>query len=818
MARNKVFGKAMYAEIQETRNEIDEVEKEIKELSSRLDACSHLTLKSFILEITEDQLRSLLLEAQWDKNAKKNADKRSQFENLVTTLAQTYGCFKDFLLLYLNNAIAHDVQNAKSCFSLFNTAFKAWFPDRQNLQQMKAFQAEFVLQIRSSKASDGASTSTAADDDDGGDDDSGDEEHVKQLLETRMASTFKQGERSKDGLVLFESTKNNKKDVLIEISDYPNDMEVGTQIRNVKNLWNLSTIERLQFLYCILNEKASGACDEFDQLLEKLETLKKRKEELEMNKKVEMLSQKKIIGVTITGASINHDLIHHIGPSVVIVEEAAEILEPSLLAALTPSIKHLILIGDHKQLRPQVETYELCKNYHFDKSMMERLIDAGYPYKTLTKQNRMRPEFSFLLLDIYPNLEDNLPLVSKNEPLKCIGKSMFFWCHDDPERHERTYTNEKEGERVIALVLYLLWNGCRPSEITVLSAYLGQTKLLRNKLKQAKAKHPLLFQDGVVAAADDDGKATREGFIQVQTIDMYQGDENEYVIISLVRSNKQNKIGFLKEMNRRCVAQSRAKCGMYFIGNLHVLRDANNSPWYRPINTMIDQECAGYAIPLRCCKHATSTYDAVSEDEVQGIMTDPKRLCKEKCGDPYPCGMHRCKRACLPRHNHGACVEIVDDVFPVCRHPVKRKCSQDISQMLCKKNVKVVLSCGHEAEKECHQRNCDILCDVPVTAFFPCGHDTEKKCYVNIQDLSCHHPCEKRNSCGVHRCVSECGKPHGHERCQKRSITRFPAAAILRLKRRSVPKQSLGTAPTLSTLPDLVIIKSRKSAIRGTAK
>jgi helicase required for RNAi-mediated heterochromatin assembly 1 len=81
-------------------------------------------------------------------------------------------------------------------------------------------------------------------------------------------------------------------------------------------------------------------------------------------------------------------------------------------------------------------------------------------------------------------------------------------------------------------------------------------------LQDVKTKMPHLFKE------INTGRVTTEGFIQVQTIDMYQGDENKYVLISLVRSNGDRKIGFLAEQNRRCVAQSRAKCGMYFVGNV----------------------------------------------------------------------------------------------------------------------------------------------------------------------------------------------------------------------------------------------------------
>ena len=796
LMRNKSYSKAMFTEIQETRDEVREVEKRIKELSVEVDASSQLTKKSLIAELTEDQLRSLLLDGGLTYKLDKISYDKSKVQALVTIVTQNFGSIKDFLTLSLNKQVSPEhpkYAHCQLCFNIFDTAFKRWLPDREEPRRMKAFQAQYVHRVRtettdSESTKDGASTSKA---DDADDEDSGDEEHVNELLESRMFSSFKQAEKSRDGLVLFTSFKTNSaisnkkkkndvnttknttptknKDILIDISDYPSDMQVSPQIRSVKKLWNLDKIERLQFLYCILSERTSSTSEEFDQLIEKIEILKNRKQELEMDKKVEMLSQKKIIGVTITGASINNDLLHHIGPSVVIVEEAAEILEPSLLAALTSSVEHLILIGDHKQLRPQVDTYELCKKFQFDKSMMERLIDSGFPYKRLTKQNRMRPEFSALLKDIYPNLQDNLDLVLKNDPLKCLSTSMFFWSHGDPEKRDRTYTNVKEAERIVALVLYLLSSGCRPSEITVLSAYLGQTKLLRKMMEKTKEKHPKHFQK-------NDGDAEREGSIQVQTIDMYQGDENKYVLISLVRSNAHGGIGFLKELNRRCVAQSRAKCGMYFVGNMNLLMNARNSCWTGMIHGMIQQQCTGNAIPLQCSKHASSTYDAVDGDQLKAVIDNPKLLCKEKCGDLYPCGKHHCKRPCIPRHNHPVCVELVYDTFPKCNHLVKKKCQQHISELLCKKKVQVVLEqCGHEAIKECHQRNCDILCDELVSVTFPkCGHPTEKKCRVKIEDLSCTLPCEEKNSCGIHQCEKQCGAPHAHDSCPKMIHYRFP--------------------------------------------
>ena len=90
-----------------------------------------------------------------------------------------------------------------------------------------------------------------------------------------------------------------------------------------------------------------------------------------------------------------------------IVEEAAEILEGQLVAVIPPSVQHLIMIGDHKQLKPVVYFQRLKKHHHLDLSMFERLVNCKLPYRQLGFQCRMRDEFVDLLreLKIYSELK-----------------------------------------------------------------------------------------------------------------------------------------------------------------------------------------------------------------------------------------------------------------------------------------------------------------------------------------------------------------------------------------------------------------------------
>jgi superfamily I DNA and/or RNA helicase len=68
-------------------------------------------------------------------------------------------------------------------------------------------------------------------------------------------------------------------------------------------------------------------------------------------------------------------------------------------------------------------------------------------------------------------------------------------------------------------------------------------------------------------------------FFQVSTIDGFQGDQNDVIILSLVRCNPDGAIGFLTEQSRRCVAQSRARCAMVIIGSAATLTHSPASPW-----------------------------------------------------------------------------------------------------------------------------------------------------------------------------------------------------------------------------------------------
>lgn len=111
--------------------------------------------------------------------------------------------------------------------------------------------------------------------------------------------------------------------------------------------------------------------------------------------------------MTTTAAARHQGALQAIGPRIVIVEEAAEVFEAHVVTTLSRECQHLILIGDHKQLRPTPVVYDLAKRCGLDISLFERMVNNRFQVGCLNFQHRMRPEISFMmkLPDLYPQVK-----------------------------------------------------------------------------------------------------------------------------------------------------------------------------------------------------------------------------------------------------------------------------------------------------------------------------------------------------------------------------------------------------------------------------
>ena len=287
----------------------------------------------------------------------------------------------------------------------------------------------------------------------------------------------------------------------------------------------------------------------------------KRLEEIKEIEMTNIIKRAKVVGMTTTGAARLHSVVKNIESTIMIVEEAAEVFEAHIVASLTASCQHLILIGDHQQLRPNPTVYELCKRYNLDVSLFERLIRSGLSHNRLDIQHRMLPAISKLIVPhIYKDLQDH-ESVHAYPAIKGVGSNLFFIDHNQKEnavQEGQSKVNEHEAKFLQELCRYFLKQGYPGEKITILTTYSGQLFAFK-KLMQRK---------------DFPG-------VTVTTVDNYQGEENDIILLSLVRSNHEGQIGFLKTDNRVCVALSRARHALIAIGNFVQL--AEHSPLWRNI-------------------------------------------------------------------------------------------------------------------------------------------------------------------------------------------------------------------------------------------
>ena len=131
---------------------------------------------------------------------------------------------------------------------------------------------------------------------------------------------------------------------------------------------------------------------------------------VEERESLEVLRGAAVVGLTTTGAAKYQSLVRQLGARVLLMEEAAEVLEAHVIASLAPSTQQLLLIGDHQQLRPSAACYELGLKFGLTVSLFERAFLSRAPLVKLRTQRRMRPTISRLIKPLYPELRDHARL------------------------------------------------------------------------------------------------------------------------------------------------------------------------------------------------------------------------------------------------------------------------------------------------------------------------------------------------------------------------------------------------------------------------
>ena len=244
-------------------------------------------------------------------------------------------------------------------------------------------------------------------------------------------------------------------------------------------LWRLDLAARQRRKSQWEEELSSGLREQCADLMGRYESARETLADLRKDNWRVAISRARVIGCTTTGAAKFKDLLNDADLGVLLVEEAAEVLESHTLTSLQPDMKHIIMIGDHKQLRPKLEHFDLTVasggGHDFNTSLFERLVAAGVAHGTLEVQHRMRPEICDLIRPTYPALRD-APGTSGRPHVRGLSSDVVFLNHSVPEdscanasADPSHRANSHEVALVVSTVRYLLQQGHRSDQIVVLT-------------------------------------------------------------------------------------------------------------------------------------------------------------------------------------------------------------------------------------------------------------------------------------------------------------------------------------------------------------
>lgn len=247
----------------------------------------------------------------------------------------------------------------------------------------------------------------------------------------------------------------------------------------------------------------------------------------------------------------------------VIIDEAAQAVEPSSLIPLKYNPRLVVLVGDPCQL-PATVVSRTARDCNYDQSLFQRLVLCGYPVSMLEIQYRMhrhiadypsRRFYQSRLVSAPDGRHD-----SHDQPYHLDPSGLFrpFLVHDVPSSKEcvegTSYVNRQEVLYVVALYAALLerHSSCLgPASVGIIAPYSGQRRHLHRAFRE------------VFGRCD----------VEISTVDGFQGREKDVVIFSCVRAQGQRRgsIGFLKEWQRLNVSITRAKFALWIVCHTNTL-------------------------------------------------------------------------------------------------------------------------------------------------------------------------------------------------------------------------------------------------------
>ena len=314
-----------------------------------------------------------------------------------------------------------------------------------------------------------------------------------------------------------------------------------------------------------------------DSWHQKMDRLKSRATELELRIRSSLFGEARVIASTLTGAA--NRVLEGEKYSTLFIDEAAQALEAACWIAIRKAGR-VILAGDHCQLPPTVKSIMALKG-GLGKTLMERIVENKPETVTLLKmQYRMNEQImKFSSEWFYNGMVESAPMVSHRgildydipmmwiDTAECDGKEEFVG-----ENFGRI--NRAEAEMTLqTLQQYLEKIGKQrileeSIDVGIISPYRAQVQLLRKELRKREFFRPYRH------------------LLTVNTVDGFQGQERDIILISLVRSNDGGDIGFLRDLRRMNVAITRARMKLIILGSSETM---TSHPFYKKLYEYVGQ-------------------------------------------------------------------------------------------------------------------------------------------------------------------------------------------------------------------------------------
>lgn len=304
---------------------------------------------------------------------------------------------------------------------------------------------------------------------------------------------------------------------------------------------------------------------------QKMDRLKSRATELEIRINAELFGEARVIACTLVGSA--NRLLDGMKFGTLFIDEAAQALEAACWIPIRRASR-VILAGDHCQLPPTVMCYEALKG-GLGHTLMERIAEQKPEVVTLLRiQYRMHEDIMRFSSDwFYHNQMVAAPEVQHRSILDLDLPMMWIDTSQYDGKEEFVgesfgRVNKTEAElTLLSLQAYFELIGKQRIlderlDVGIISPYRAQVQYLRSQIRKKEWMKPF---------------RTR---ISVNTVDGFQGQERDIIVISLVRSNDDGQIGFLRDLRRMNVAITRARMKVIILGDSNTL---TRHPFYRKL-------------------------------------------------------------------------------------------------------------------------------------------------------------------------------------------------------------------------------------------